>query len=287
MVKLEDVLPSGTERREYSCSELSRIIGRHPNTLRKYESWGFIGKVPRRPNGYRRYDRKLALEALFSVTALRAGFQEWQGRRRMKAMIARVLEGDYEGARGILLIYRAELAKCSEEASAARAILESWRGRQRGRKAGNQTGGAHRGAGKDGGRPRPDGPVGRNRQAGGPERLYRGEAAKRIGVAPDTLRDWERSGLVEPGRLPNGRRVYSPEDLEKLAVIRVLRQADYSLMGILHLFKGRTAMEDLTFARDRWEETLRGLAEDSILLGEIVDELAGPGCRKPTRGDPY
>ena len=106
-------------------------------------------------------------------------------------------------------------------------------------------------------------------------------------MAPDTLRDWERSGLVEPGRLPNGRRVYSPEDMEKLAVIRVLRQADYSLMGILHLFKGRTAMEDLTFARDRWEETLKGLAEDSILLGEILDALAGPCCQDRTRIGAY
>jgi hypothetical protein len=33
------------------------------------------------------------------------------------------------------------------------------------------------------------------------------------------------------------------------------------------------AMEDLSFARDRWEETLRGLAEDSVLLGELVDAI--------------
>jgi len=246
MAKLRDLLPPGAGNGTYSCSELSRLIGRHPNTLRKYEGWGFIGKVPRGPNGYRRYDRKLALEALFSVTALRAGFQEWQGRRRMKAMIAKVVEGDCRAAREILALYRAELAKCAAEAAAARDILESWRRREGGREAGR------------------------------PERtglLYRGEAARRIGVAPDTLRDWERSGLVEPGRLPNGRRVYAPGDMDKLAVIRVLRQADYSLVGILHLFKGKTAMEDLGFARDRWEETLSGLAEDSVLLGEIVDEL--------------
>ena len=277
MTRLEDLLPSGGENRTYSCSELSRIIGRHPNTLRKYETWGFIGRVPREPNGYRRYDRRLALEALFSVTALRAGFQEWQGRRRMKAMIAKVLEGDCEGAREILAIYRAELARCAAEAAAARGILESWRGRQRGRKAGKAAGGAHRGtqdgARTGGGRRGPARPEDRNRQDREPGPIYRGEAARRIGVAPDTLRDWERSGLVEPGRLANGRRVYSPGDLEKLAVIRVLRQADYSLVGILHLFKGRTAMEDLSFARDRWEETLRGLAEDSVLLGEIVDAI--------------
>lgn len=256
MARLEDLLPSEARGRTYSCSELSRIIGRHPNTLRKYETWGFIGEVPRGPNGYRRYDGKLALEALFSVTALRAGFQEWQGRRRMKAMIAKVLEGGYDEAREILAIHRVELAKCAAEAAAARGILESWRRRQRGRNDGGPVGGAHRDA-----------------LGGKPGTVYRGEAARRVGVAPDTLRDWERSGLVEPGRLANGRRVYSPEDLEKLAVIRVLRQADYSLVGILHLFKGRTATEDLSFARDRWEETLRGLAEDSVLLGELVDAL--------------
>jgi DNA-binding transcriptional MerR regulator len=245
MVKLEDILPpkaGGIE--EYSCSELSRIVGRHPNTLRKYETWGFVGEIPRKANGYRRYSRRHALQALFSVIALRSCFQEWKGRRRIKAIIGMVLAADYEGARATLETYRQELGKGLEQARSARAILEAWRKR---------------------------GPCGDRGEGTG---LLRSEAASRTGVSPDTLRDWERSSLVEPRRLPNGRRVYSSEDMERLAIVALLRQADFSLLGIRSLLKGKTAIEDLSFARDRWDETLRGFLDDCRLLEEILEEMS-------------
>lgn len=274
-MKLADILPlpdtsGGDEPKTYSCAELSKIIGRHPNTLRKYESWGFIGTVPRKANGYRRYTRALALQALFSVTALRACFQDWQGRRRVKALIADMLAERYETVLSGLDAHRAALEKSLEEAVAARAILESWK-----------TG---RSASEEGPQPGTEKP--------GVEKtvrfrtVFRSEAAKRIGVAADTLRDWERNGLAAPARLGNGRRVYVQADLEKLAVVRVLRQADYSLMGIVNLFGGKTSVEDLSFARDRWDETLRGLIDDSVLLREITLESSGPILRSSAPPSP-
>lgn len=257
MRSLADLLPPPPSSSPwYSCAELARLIGRHPNTLRKYEEWGFIGAVPRAPNGYRRYSRGLALQALFSVTALRSCFQDWQGRRRAKALIAQVLAGDFEAARQSLSLHRAELEACLASAEAARGILESWR---RGSKGPAPSTG-----------PTAEGDPGGKASAG---IVLRGEAARSLGIAPDTLRDWERNGLVSPRRLANGRRAYSPRDMERLALVRMLRQAGYSLMGVLHLLGGKTAIEDLSFARDRWDESLRGLLLDSLLLGEIVDEL--------------
>jgi DNA-binding transcriptional MerR regulator len=256
MTKLADILPRADgEKGSYSCAQLARIIGRHPNTLRKYELWGFVGEVPRSPNGYRAYGRKQALEALFSVTALRTCFEDWQGRKLMKGAIAEAIAGDYLRARADLILHRACLEAKLGEAAKARGILEAWMAR------------APKGRGQAEPEVRP--------------RVYRSEAARIVGVAPDTLRDWERNGLVRPRRLPNGRRVYSPEDLERLALVGLLRQADYSLMGILQLFKGRSAIQDLGFARDRWEETLRGLGEDAVLLEEILAELETEP--KPTR----
>lgn len=259
MTKLADILPRADgEKGSYSCAQLARIIGRHPNTLRKYELWGFVGEVPRSPNGYRAYGRKQALEALFSVTALRTCFEDWQGRKLMKGAIAAVIAGDYPRARADLALHRSCLDAKQSEALKARGILEAWRRRPARAPKGLR-------------QPEP---------AAG-ERIYRSEAARIVGVAPDTLRDWERNGLVRPRRLPNGRRVYSPEDLERLALVALLRQAGYSLMGILQLFKGRSALQDLGFARDRWEETLRGLSEDALLLEEILAELESE--REPIR----
>jgi DNA-binding transcriptional MerR regulator len=165
----------------------------------------------------------------------------------MKAMIAFTLAGNFDAVRSGLAEHRAALEKALEGAIGARAILEKWNARTRE----DETNG-----------------VEKTKTA-----IYRSEAAARVGVAGDTLRDWERNGLVSPARLPNGRRVYSEADVEKLMVIRVLRQADYSLMGLVNLFGEKTAIEDLTFARDRWDETLRSLIEDCSLLGEITDEL--------------
>jgi excisionase family DNA binding protein len=43
------------------------------------------------------------------------------------------------------------------------------------------------------------------------------EAAAYLGVAPDTLRNWDRAGKLTPGRHPvNGYRLYRREDLDQI-----------------------------------------------------------------------
>ena len=37
----------------YSTSQIAKIVGVHPNTVRMYEQWGFIQKPRRKENGYR------------------------------------------------------------------------------------------------------------------------------------------------------------------------------------------------------------------------------------------
>jgi MerR family transcriptional regulator/heat shock protein HspR len=39
-------------------------------------------------------------------------------------------------------------------------------------------------------------------------------AARAVGVAPDTLRDYERRGIVAPVRDSSGRRLFSEADIE-------------------------------------------------------------------------
>lgn len=42
-----------------------------------------------------------------------------------------------------------------------------------------------------------------------------GAISEAIGRSPDTLRRWEREGLIAPQRDRRGRRVYSVEDLDR------------------------------------------------------------------------
>lgn len=51
----------------------------------------------------------------------------------------------------------------------------------------------------------------------------------------DTLRNWEMNGLVNIKRKPNGYRIYTYEDIQRLKVIRSLKYGNYSLSAILRM----------------------------------------------------
>ena len=57
-------------------------------------------------------------------------------------------------------------------------------------------------------------------------------AAELAGVHPQTLRIYERRGLIEPYRTPGGTRRYSDEDLERLGLIQELTQSGVNLEGV-------------------------------------------------------
>jgi MerR family transcriptional regulator/heat shock protein HspR len=57
-------------------------------------------------------------------------------------------------------------------------------------------------------------------------------AAELTGVHPQTLRVYERKGLLEPGRTRGGSRRFSEEDLERLRHIQSLTNAGLNLEGV-------------------------------------------------------
>lgn len=57
-------------------------------------------------------------------------------------------------------------------------------------------------------------------------------AAELAGVHPQTLRIYERKGLVAPARTQGGSRRYSDEDLARLARIAELTDAGLNLAGV-------------------------------------------------------
>lgn len=60
-----------------------------------------------------------------------------------------------------------------------------------------------------------------------------GEAARRVGVTPKTLRHYEALGLLPPApRGPNGYRRYRPEDLNRLAFVRRAKNLGLTLAEV-------------------------------------------------------
>jgi DNA-binding transcriptional MerR regulator len=121
--------------------------------------------------------------------------------------------------------------------------------------------------------------------------LLIGTAAKRLDVTADMLRNWERNGLLQVPRHPtNGYRLYGAAELGRARVIRVLRQAGYSVMAILRMMLEfdagrdddasslRQALdtprpdEDVYNVTDRWLTTL---AETEKRAQDVIQLLTG------------
>jgi MerR family transcriptional regulator/heat shock protein HspR len=96
-------------------------------------------------------------------------------------------------------------------------------------------------------------------------------AARMLGMHPQTLRKYERMGLVQPGRSGGSMRLYTREELERIkAIKRLVDDAGINLAGVQRLL----AMADAV-ARIRslvHDETLT--ARDARRLGQEIDELA-------------
>jgi len=237
----------------YKTKEIARLAGVHPNTVRLYEEAGFITPPKRLKNGYRIFTelhlRQLALVRL----VLRAEVLQNGLRKKAVEIILLCAERDFDRAIQSAREYEAMLIRETDNAKNAVAAVEA------------VLKGKHK-----------------------PEKisLTRREAAGRLSVTVDTLRNWELNGLITVRRSKNGYRVYDASDIERLNIIRTLRCANYSLSAILrllnHLDDNRRgsvaeilntpeAHEDIVSACDRLILSLENTRKDAE---EIFSQLA-------------
>jgi DNA-binding transcriptional MerR regulator len=84
-------------------------------------------------------------------------------------------------------------------------------------------------------------------------------AAELSGMHPQTLRIYERRGLIEPYRTPGGTRRYSQADIERLLIIQDLTNVGVNLEGVRRIMSLENENARLRSQVDR----LRRLLEDS------------------------
>ena len=70
-------------------------------------------------------------------------------------------------------------------------------------------------------------------------------AAELAGMHPQTLRQYDRLGLVQPQRAPGRARRYSERDVQKLQEIQELSQSGVSLEGIKRIMQLENQVEAL------------------------------------------
>ena len=186
----------------YTTTEVAKIIGIHPNTVRMYEEWGLIPLAERKPNGYRIFTdfhiEQLRLARIaFRIEVLQNGL-----RKKVVDIIKLSAKKDFDKALMFAEEYRNQIQReqinAEESIGIAKQILSG--------KPVEQT-----------------------------LFLKRKEVSNYLDISMDTLRNWERNGLLQIKRKANGYRAYTSDDIERLKMIRTLRLANYSLEAILRM----------------------------------------------------
>jgi DNA-binding transcriptional MerR regulator len=188
----------------YRTATVAKIIGIHPNTVRLYESLGFIQKPNRQENGYRIYtDAHIA-----QIRLVRTGFQIEILQSGLRKKIIRILllsgSGLINEAINLTGEYINQIIQEKNKAEQAIRIVRQL--------------------------------VSETDQN---ESLYfsRRQAAKALQVSEDTLRNWERNGLLAERKKHRGYCIYTESDIKRLKIIRVLRCANYSHKAIFNMVR--------------------------------------------------
>ena len=237
----------------YRTNEIALLIGVHPNTVRFYEEVGFITPPERLKNGYRVFTELHLKQMVLARLALRDEVLQNGLRKKAIEVICLCAALDFDHAILSAREYEAMLTRETESAKNAIISVEAMLN------------------GKCG----PDGVS-----------LKRREAAERLSVTLDTLRNWELNGLITVKRRENGYRVYDGPDLERLNIIRTLRCANYSLSAILrlmnHLDKNESApveailntpseQEDIVSVCDRLIISLESTRKDAAEMLSLLE----------------
>ncbi len=108
------------------------------------------------------------------------------------------------------------------------------------------------------------------------------DLARLSGTTVDTVRFYQREGLLPPATRRGRTMVYGPHHLERLERIRELQARHFTLKGIRALVEeGRLRMLDRLFSSRRRSLTREELVAESGLDIEIVDRLEEAGIIAP------
>lgn len=117
-------------------------------------------------------------------------------------------------------------------------------------------------------------------------------AAELAGVHPQTLRIYERRGLVDPARTGGGSRRYSEIDLDRLRRIQDLTNEGLNLAGVKRVLELEAELEharaELAEAQEEasraLERTRRRYRRDLVPLSQAVELFGRPRFPVDPRG---
>jgi MerR family transcriptional regulator, heat shock protein HspR len=98
--------------------------------------------------------------------------------------------------------------------------------------------------------------------------------AERYNIHPQTLRLYEREGLIKPARTAGNTRLYGQDEIRKLEMILALtRDLGVNLAGVEVILNLQTAIEDARDALDRAEDHFEQMMR--IIRQAVLDKRHG------------
>jgi DNA-binding transcriptional MerR regulator len=240
----------------YKTSQIAKLIGVHPNTIRFYEEMKLLPVIPRAANGYRIFDDKHVEQLRLLRTAFHVEIMSNCLRMEAINIIKAAAAGNLEDALKASRNYYSHLKEEKGNAEVAiRITLDIIENNKMNLETDTFTG--------------------------------RSEMAKRLGITIDVLRDWERNGLIQVPSDNRGWRIYGTREIKRLKIIRTLRNANYSMMAILRMLrqldKGSMKLkeaidtpeeeEDIVCAADRYISSLNAAEHDALEMIDIIAHM--------------
>ncbi|MFI7587822.1 MerR family transcriptional regulator [Spongisporangium articulatum] len=111
-------------------------------------------------------------------------------------------------------------------------------------------------------------------------------AAELVGLDPQSLRLYERRGLLQPARSDGGTRRYSSDDVRRLRRIKELMADGVNLAGVTHVLALESTNADLTEANADLTEANADLTEANADLTEANADLTAENDRLRRRPSP-
>jgi len=98
--------------------------------------------------------------------------------------------------------------------------------------------------------------------------------AERYNIHPQTLRLYEREGLIKPARTSGNTRLYGQDEIRKLEMILALtRDLGVNLAGVEVILNMQNALEDAREALDRAEDHFEQMMR--IIRQAVLDKRHG------------
>lgn len=244
--------------RHLRTTDIAKELGVHANTIRLYESHGYLPSIPRGQNGYRQYSARHLEQARLAHLSLRWPYLG--DRTLLIELVKSAARDDFGMAMERAYEYLGQVRVARAQAEIAVEFLEHWA-------------------------------AGQVRDMS-PQKMTISQAAQHLNVTVDMLRNWERNGLLEIPRDPSNQyRLYGAAEFGRIRVIRRLVQSGHSLMAILRMLQqvdaGQTgnlraalelpphesADEAIEIMADRWLPSLQELEERAQAIIQQIGHM--------------